>query len=326
MFAFQNSVLAGSSPDELVLRGKISLLEEGKNFALRQIASGLNAFASVLSDEIHSFRELAVQSEEDAGEVEEETEPAYEWMAEEEEDDEADQERQEDGEATNADPELQEFSRIVNELYDFPPLQSVRVSENICVWQFPQEISQSTFNGRNGSNACSLISLLVAYIFSRKGIQIPHEGILPNNLLRILCGCLELGNRMYDICRDSLPNRSLSVQEAAALLSFTDISVTEPLPVRLQDDHMLSTVCGQLSNLGDDRPTHFVNIVINEKTSLFMVTPPNVMYIDTHFHGTHGAVIVKGTTVNLKAFCQFVWGLETHEKGTYGNLTTLVLS
>ena len=93
MFAFQNSVLAGSSPDELVLRGKISLLEEGKNFALRQIASGLNAFASVLSDEIHSFRELAVQSEEDAGEVEEETEPAYEWMAEEEEDDEADQER-----------------------------------------------------------------------------------------------------------------------------------------------------------------------------------------------------------------------------------------
>ena len=101
MFAFQNSVLAGSSPDELVLRGKISLLEEGKNFALRQIASGLNAFASVLSDELHSFRELAVQSEEDAGEVEEETEPAYEWMAEEEEDDEADQERQEDGEATN---------------------------------------------------------------------------------------------------------------------------------------------------------------------------------------------------------------------------------
>ena len=165
---FQNSGLACCCIDEPILRGKISLLEEGKNFALRQIALGLNAFASVLSDELHSFRDLAVQSEEDAGEEEEETEPAYEWLAEEDDEDEADPERQQDGEDTNANPELQEFSRIVNELYDFPPLQSVRVSENICAWKFPQEISQSTFNGRNGSNACSVISLLVAYSFRKK--------------------------------------------------------------------------------------------------------------------------------------------------------------
>ena len=47
------------------------------------------------------------------------------------------------------------------------------------------------------------------------------------------CSCIELGNRMYDICRDCLPNRHLSVQEAATLLSYIYIymnTITEPLP------------------------------------------------------------------------------------------------
>ena len=36
----------------------MSLLEQGKQFCLKQVAAGLNAFASVLSDELHSFQDL----------------------------------------------------------------------------------------------------------------------------------------------------------------------------------------------------------------------------------------------------------------------------
>ena len=158
-------------------------------------------------------------------------------------------------------------------------------------------------------------------------MQIPAEGFLASNLLRILCGCIELGNRMYDICRDSLPNRYLSVQEAATLLSFSNVhvSVEEPLPVRLEDEHEFSTLCGQLRRLTGDK-TYFLNIVINDKTSLFVLTPPNIIYIDTHLYGTRGAVVVKGSTSNLSEFCNFVWALEEHDKSTFGNLSALTFA
>lgn len=153
-------------------------------------------------------------------------------------------------------------------------------------------------------------------------MQIPEEGFLPGNVLRILCGCIEIGNRMYDICWDRLPSRYLSVQEAATLVSFSNVSVAEALPVRLEDVRELSTLCRQLRKLTDDK-TYFLNIVINEKTSLFVLTPPNIMYIDTHLHGSSGAVIVKGSTLNLSDFCKFVWALEEHDQSTFGNLSAL---
>ena len=68
---------------------------------------------------------------------------------------------------------------------------------DICLWQFPQEISQSTFNGCNGINACSLIFLPVAYIFFRNGIKIPDLGPLPHDIFRMLGACIELGNRGF---------------------------------------------------------------------------------------------------------------------------------
>lgn len=249
-----------------------------------------------------SFKELAVNSEDDGSEQEEEDDVEDVSEGEEDEGDEDDlgdlQEEQVAG-AIRADDELTEFT---DELQPFPPLRSELIGENIYVWRFPQDISQSTFNKRNGSNACSFISILLACLFKRKNMQIPREGFLPSNVLRILC----------------------SVQEAATLVSFSNVhvSVAEPLPVRLEDVHELSTLCGQLRKLTDDK-TYFLNIVINEKTSLFVLTPPNIMYIDTHLHGSSGAVIVKGSTLNLSDFCKFVWALEEHDQSTFGNLSAL---
>lgn len=323
------SCYAAVSSSEQVTKGKISLLQEGKDFCLKQIAAGLKAFASALSNELHSFRELAVNSEDDvAAELEEENDLADDSECDEDEADEefSGGEHDEEGaDSTPGDNELTEFSKIVNELHAFPPLRSERISEDICSWYFPQEISQSTFNGRNGSNACSLISVLLACLFVRKNMQIPDEGFLPNNVIQILCGCMELGNRMYDMCRDSLPNRYLSVEEAVSLLSFTNISVEEPLPVRMEDEHELSTLCRQLGRLSENRNC-FVNIIVNEKTSLFVVTPTNIMYIDTHLHGSSGAVIVKGCTSNLSEFCKSVWALEAHDKSTFAILNVLMFA
>lgn len=70
----------------------MSLLEEGKDFALKQIASGVNAFASVLSDELDAFRELSVQSEGDGAEFDDTQKE--EWCEEEGSEDEEEEEEQ----------------------------------------------------------------------------------------------------------------------------------------------------------------------------------------------------------------------------------------
>ena len=48
------------------------------------------------------------------------------------------------------------------------------------------------------------------------------------------------------------------------------------------------------------------------------------MYINTHSCGTYGAVIVKGFTLNLRAFRNYFWEMETHHKTNYGNLSTFL--
>lgn len=287
----------------------MSLLEQGKQFCLKQVAAGLNAFASVLSDELHSFQDLVVDSEGDEADIEEDTEFEDETGAEEDDDEVEDQRTAIDDEATDHaapdDSELADFNKVAHDLQSLPiTLRSEEINANICVWYFHEELSQSTLNGRNGSNACSMIAISVACFFARRSLRIPDRGILPNDFVTTFCCCMELGNRMYDIRRDSLPNRYLSIEEAVTLLPFTDITVTQPYPVRLEDDHEMSTICGQLGRLSENK-TYFVTIVINEKTSLFMLCPPRVVYLDTHPHGIHGAVVVRGTYSNLSDFCKF---------------------
>ena len=68
---------------------------------------------------------------------------------------------------------------------------------------------------------------------------------------------------------------------------------------------VVCTVQGQLGTLTEER-TYFVSMIINEKTSLLVLTPPNVLYIDTHLQGSHGAVIVKGTYPNLTDLREFI--------------------
>lgn len=315
----------------------MSLLEEGKDFALKQIALGVNTFASVLLDELDAFRELSLQSEGDRAECEVGMDPVddsrnEEWCEEEGAEDEEEEEEEEQDDvqgvqvSTSRVNDLAEFAQILDELDELAPLCSVSLGDNVCAWQLPQQICQSLFNQRNGSNACSLISILIAYVMAKKDIKIPDEGIIPTYLVKILCGCIELGNRIYDNYRDSLPNRYLSIHEASTLLSsFTSISVGELLPVRLEDEHHLSTFWGQLDLLKSSSSRSSVNIIINEKTSLFVVIAPSVLYIDTHFHQPHGAVIVKGPSSNMRTFCKLVWELEGHRDETFGNFCSLNL-
>ena len=123
---------------------------------------------------------------------------------------------------------LAEFESIVQDLPMLPTLSAENRNEKIDIWYLPRDISQSTFNGCNGSNACSMISILIAYLCSKNRLEMPETSTIPFEVLELVTGCIEFVNRMYDSCHHSLPGRYLSIEEVVRLLSFSNMATAEP--------------------------------------------------------------------------------------------------
>lgn len=127
--------------------------------------------------------------------------------------------------------------------------------------------------------------------------------------------------QIYDLCRGSLPSRYLSIQEAASVLEmWVDVDVGINLPIRLKDQHVLSTVGGQLQDAIVSRNTFVGFLILNEKTSLFYFSEGMITYIDTHCHNLSSAVVVTAEKKELNYFCNAVFALEGNDENTYGNL------
>ena len=118
------------------------------------------------------------------------------------------------------------------------------VDGDVCKWLFPPEFCQSSIDGRNGSNACSVISLAVTHWFLTSNGTFPGPGALSSEWINRFHVCMILGN---SISRQSLPHRYLNAAEAAQLFSdYAAVKVGQPYPVRLEDPHPLSTLPEQI--------------------------------------------------------------------------------
>ena len=156
------------------------------------------------------------------------------------------------------------------------------ICSNISCWELPQCISQSTLGGRNGSNACRIIALVLARVFQNCDFPIPIVGnYLSQQWIKLICIAIEAGNMWYDDFRWSLQSRLLSVEEAAEILQgMYDIVVNEPIPVRLCDEHVPSTLPSQLQ-MSIQKEQNIALFIINDKTSLFIFDTSTLVYILT---------------------------------------------
>ena len=288
-----------------ILEGKKALTLEGISSAMHQISTGLQAFAPVLGIDLEQFRDMPSPDEE-------------ELLASESEEEESDQEAEEDLEVDK--------HIVLHSVKDVSLACDFQVSvespaNGVYCWCFPEEISQGCYNGRNGSSACSVISLIIGYVMSKGNVPLPPCSLqqpLPDLLVKAICGSIQLGNHLYDVCRESLPARYLSIEEAASVLRpCVQISADDPLPIRLTDEHELSTLCGQLAQSGENNTA---SIIINERTSTFHLSQCYIVYIDTHKHISKGVLVVAAHRDALKDFCTQIWKNEGHCETTFGNL------
>ena len=283
---------------------------------MKQIATGISSFAPVLTDELDAFRQMLLTHHIEYQDDEEDC------LNDDDSNDEDADFPTEDGSemaCLSGDMVLNVFATIgAAPMFVVAPEE---IRAGVTCWKLPSHASQGRYNGRNGSNACSLISLLIGYTLNLRKITPPLGHLnLSSVVIDVLCGCIQIGNRIYDLWRESLPSRYLSIQEAASVLEmWFQIDVGDNLPVRLNDQHEQSTIAGQLRQAIISHSSFFGFLILNEKTSLFYTNEGFIMYVDTHSHGPCGPVLVIAELKELDGFCRAVWDLEGNDEKTYGN-------
>lgn len=165
-----------------------------------------------------------------------------------------------------------------------------------------------------------MIALIFAHQVWHGRLNLQRTPSLSPLWVMLLCSSIKVGNRLYDCCRKSLPQRFLSASEAATVAEqCVSVTVHSPLAVRVRDDHAPTTLVYQLSALCDGIQGNAALLIANEKTVLFLVLAgQSIALVDAH---RYGAEILLGRQRNLHQFvgaCQKVLDLNDD---TYGNLS-----
>ena len=188
-------------------------------------------------------------------------------------------------------------------------------------WVFPANISQSTIDGRNGSNACTVITMILGSVILHLDLPFPRAGPLSQLWCSLMEKSIRLGNKIYDDTNQG--SRNLTPFEASvALRSITNIHVDEPLAVRLSDPHKPTQLCYQIQRMLVNNKS--AAAFVQGDRSFLIMTEDNgyVLAVDTHTHmnGTRGAVIVSSNALtDMASFILAIEAVFSFEEDSFGN-------
>ena len=188
-------------------------------------------------------------------------------------------------------------------------------------WVFPANISQSTIDGRNGSNACTVITMILGSVIQHLDLPFPCAGPLSQLWCSLIEKSIRLGNKIYDDTNQG--RRNLTPLEASfALRSITNVHVDEPLAVRLSDPHKPTQLAYQIERMLVKKKS--AAAFVQGDRSFLIMTEENgyVLAVDTHTHmnGTRGAVIVSSNTLtDMGSFIRAIEAVFSLEEDSFGN-------
>ena len=194
---------------------------------------------------------------------------------------------------------------------------------------YEEGFSQGRIEGRDGSNACSFIAVIFAYLFLKERVTLLEETPVFNDTIfdEILHEAMVKGNLLYDRYRRSLPHRYCSIHEVAdQMAEICPFTVKEERPVSIENDHQMSTLKGQLEFLMLFKQRFAVIYVCEEKSSVFCSDGKKIGFVDSHMHVFRdqigGAVHIYAEK-DLDTFIYSVAEANRLSPTTYGNLTFL---
>ena len=238
-----------------------SIFKQGLEFCEKQLQKGLKLFCPLLKTERRI--ELTYGGSEDE-EEEEEVEV--------------------DGGERNEEEMMEEmeemdltFENIHNvgiDLMDFQRNDCVTVKrEKVYSILLPYGFSQGTLNGRNGSAACTVISLLTGYFFTRFTTHVEDF----QQLVSLYLGCMEVGNSKYR------NGELLSVNEALDYLPSLSMDIVEETNCSIEG---LSAAIESIVN------SQFLVITSQARSVCIIRNPERFILFDSHQTKEAGALIL----------------------------------
>ena len=191
------------------------------------------------------------------------------------------------------------------------------------IWHFPRHISQSYYGGRNGSNACTIIALIIGRLFSRSDIFMPPFGYLPETWINLYISSIVEGNALYDKILKDFGVLDLSIEEAAEYFGtkLNIKSIAYPLPVTFESEIETVRVAFQLKRFVNLCKKQVILFIHRFRTGSFLIYPDgSVIFSDSHSYGEEGALLVWAPRQDVDVLTEFL----KHVLGTNENkLATL---
>ena len=169
-------------------------------------------------------------------------------------------------------------------------------------WLLPQKISQSKLLGPwYGSNACTIISILVAAKLKNGNITIPLEISGIQNLVNEFIKLMMEGNYIYKSFDIDPREPNLEVKDVLPRLPYLDVEIKEDLGYFFEED--LLTKIQQLST---QEMGIAVLIIPPDKSMVIFNNSGQLLLVDSHEHGPHGSIIATCPSGCVQDFVNYI--------------------
>ena len=174
---------------------------------------------------------------------------------------------------------------------------------SINFYHFPREISQSYYGGRNGSNACTVIAVLIARRFCCGSIKPQQTESLKDSWINLVSSCISEGNRLYDMLINSKKQGAIYlsvedvVEEFGNTLQVKNLGCS--LPVSFVSETKTATIGFQLERLQKLHERLAVIFIKDSRSGVFLFDEDGpLLFADSHPYGSGGAMLVCTSNVS----------------------------
>ena len=174
---------------------------------------------------------------------------------------------------------------------------------SVFFYHFPREICQSYYGGRNGSNACTMIAVLIAKAFCCGNLDLPETDLLDESWINLYSSCIAEGNRLYDMVINLKKQGAIYLSVEDVVEEFGDMlqikSLGFSLPVSFVSETETATVSYQLERLRKFNEKSAVIFIKDSRSGVFLFFKDGpLLFADSHPYGSGGALLVCSTNVN----------------------------
>lgn len=169
---------------------------------------------------------------------------------------------------------------------------------SINFYHFPKEICQSYYGGRNGSNACTVIAVLIARTFCCGDDIKPQQAEnLDDAWINLFSSCISEGNRLYDMLINSKQQGVIYLSVEDVVEEFGDTLQVKnlgcSLPVSFVSETETATIGFQLERLKKLHERLAVIFIKDSRSGVFLFDKNGpLLFADSHPYGSGGAMLV----------------------------------